>query len=89
LIYIVMSMFVKDPKKVLRAMWILYCGDDAIPQKPETIQPVIIEPQQSTPVINKREEIVNAIEYLKSKNTKTKEDRDKIHMLEVILKSGV
>lgn len=84
-----MSMFVKDPKKVLRAMWILYCGDDAIPQKPEIAQPVVMDVPQSTPVTNKREEIVNAIEYLKSKKTKTKEDRDKIHMLEVILKSGV
>lgn len=84
-----MSMFVKDPKKVLRAMWILYCGDDVTPQKPEITQPVVMDVPQSTPVTNKREEIVNAIEYLKSKKTKTKEDRDKIHMLEVILKSGV
>jgi hypothetical protein len=40
------------------------------------------------PVVNdKQKEIMDAITYLKSKPKKTKEDKDKIQMLEVILKS--
>ena len=40
------------------------------------------------PVVNdKQKEIMDAIAYLKSKPRKTKEDKDKIQMLEVILKS--
>jgi NTP pyrophosphatase (non-canonical NTP hydrolase) len=35
-----------------------------------------------------RDEIIDAINYLKSKKRKTKEDKDKIQMLEVILKSS-
>jgi hypothetical protein len=40
------------------------------------------------PVNNKRDEIMDAINYLKSKSKKTKDDREKIQMLEVILKSA-
>jgi hypothetical protein len=39
-------------------------------------------------VNNKRDEIMDAINYLKSKSKKTKDDREKIQMLEVILKSA-
>jgi hypothetical protein len=38
-------------------------------------------------VNDKQKEIMDAITYLKSKPKKTKEDKDKIQMLEVILKS--
>lgn len=44
--------------------------------------------KETVPVVNsKQQEIMDAIGYLKSKPKKTKEDRDKIQMLEVILKS--
>jgi hypothetical protein len=36
---------------------------------------------------NKRQEILDAIQFLKNKETKTKADREKIQMLEVVLKS--
>lgn len=42
---------------------------------------------QTEPVSNKKQELIDAIQFLKNKNTKTKVDRDKIQMLEVILKS--
>jgi len=49
--------------------------------KPETVK-------ETAPLVNnKQQEIMDAIGYLKSKPKKTKEDRDKIQMLEVILKS--
>ena len=44
--------------------------------------------KETAPVVNgKQKEIMDAIGYLKSKPRKTKEDKDKIQMLEVILKS--
>jgi len=44
--------------------------------------------KETVPVVNsKQQEIMDAIGYLKSKPKKTKENRDKIQMLEVILKS--
>lgn len=65
-------------------------------EKPKTItsktsgvrKPVTAK--QLAPVVNnKQQEIMDAIGYLKSKPKKTKDDRDKIQMLEVILKSMV
>ena len=50
-------------------------------RKPATVK-------ETAPVVNdKQKEIMDAIGYLKSKPKKTKEDKDKIQMLEVILKS--
>ena len=44
--------------------------------------------KQNAPVLNdKQKEVMDAIDYLKSKKRKTKEDKDKIQMLEVIMKS--
>ena len=42
---------------------------------------------QTEPVSSKKQELIDAIQFLKNKTTKTKVDKDKIQMLEVILKS--
>jgi hypothetical protein len=50
-------------------------------------QMVVNKPVEVAPVSDKKREVMEAIKYLKNKNTKTKADREKIQMLEVILKS--
>jgi hypothetical protein len=50
-------------------------------------QMVVSKPVEVAPVSDKKREVMEAIQYLKNKNTKTKADREKIQMLEVILKS--
>ncbi len=40
-----------------------------------------------TPPNDKRQEVLDAIQFLKNKENKTKADKDKIQMLEVILKT--
>jgi hypothetical protein len=40
-----------------------------------------------TPPNDKRKEVLDAIQFLKNKENKTKADREKIQMLEVVLKS--
>lgn len=61
-------------------------------EKPKTIKAKTVGVKKvvnkPAPVVNdKQKEIMDAITYLKSKPKKTKEDKDKIQMLEVILKS--
>ena len=57
----------------------------AITAKTARVRKTVSKP---APVVNdKQKEIMDAITYLKSKPKKTKEDKDKIQMLEVILKS--
>ena len=61
-------------------------------EKPKTITAKTVGVKKTVskpaPVVNdKQKEIMDAIAYLKSKTKKTKEDKEKIQMLEVILKS--
>ena len=62
-------------------MDILYGKD-----KPKEVKDEVVVPKP-VPVNDKRTEIIDAINYLKNKPSKTKADRDKIQMLEVVLKS--
>jgi hypothetical protein len=88
LTYLLILAITKDERKAKMAMDVLYG------EKPKTIatktkgvrKPAPVK--ETAPVVNsKQQEIMDAIGYLKSKPKKTKEDRDKIQMLEVILKS--
>lgn len=77
LTYLFLKVFVKDQDKITNVMKLLY------DQKQLNIeQKVITKPK---PINNKRDEIVDAINYLKQKKRKTKVDKEKIQMLEVIL----
>jgi hypothetical protein len=52
---------------------------------------VISENKTSTPKTeefsSKKDEVLKSLEYLKSKNVKTKKDKESIYMLEMILKN--
>ena len=83
IVYIVLWFFVDDSKRIKRAMDILYGKE-----KPKVVKDeVVITKPKPAPINDKRAEIIDAINYLKNKPTKTKSDRDKIQMLEVVLKS--
>ena len=88
LTYLLILAITKDERKAKMVMDVLYND------KPKTItsktkgvrKPATVK--KTAPVVNdKQKEIMDAIGYLKSKPKKTKEDKDKIQMLEVILKS--
>jgi len=72
---------VDDRTRIKRAIDILFGNEITKVVKDEVIN-------KPKPVNNKRDEIMDAINYLKSKSNKTKSDREKIQMLEVILKSA-
>ena len=80
IIRIFLWLFIDDNKKIGRAIDVLY-GEE-----PKVVKPEVVVPK-SEPVKDKRSEIIEAIQFLKSKPNKTKSDKDKIHMLEVVLKS--
>ena len=70
-----------DRTRIKRAMDILFGNEITKVVKDEVVN-------KPKPVNNKRDEIMDAINYLKGKAKKTKDDRGKIQMLEVILKSA-
>ena len=80
-VYIFLWLFVDDRTRIKRAMDILFGNEITKVVKDEVVN-------KPKPVNNKRDEIMDAINYLKGKAKKTKDDRGKIQMLEVILKSA-
>jgi hypothetical protein len=84
LIHIFLWLFVDDRTRITKAMDTLF-GNETTEVVKVKENKVIVKPK---PVNNKRDEIMDAINYLKSKSNKTKSDREKIQMLEVILKSA-
>jgi hypothetical protein len=88
LTYLLILAITKDERKAKMLMDVLY---NEKPKTTVTKTKSVRKPatkKETTPVVNsKQKEIMDAIGYLKSKPRKTKEDKDKIQMLEVILKS--
>ena len=84
LTYIILWLLVDDNNRIKRALSILF--DD---EQPEAKPKVAVAEQRQvvTKPKTKRDEVMDAIKYLKGNPNKTKQDRDKIQMLEVILKS--
>jgi len=83
IVYIFLWVFIDDNKRLKRGMDVLFGND-----KPNEVKDAVVVPNpKPTPINDKRAEIIDAINYLKNKPTKTKSDRDKIQMLEVVLKS--
>ena len=80
-VYIFLWLFVDDRTRIKRAIDILFGNEITKVVKDEVVN-------KPKPVNNKRDEIMDAINYLKSKSNKTKSDREKIQMLEVVLKSA-
>lgn len=77
---IILWLFVSKGDRIKKALEILFSEEDNTVTK--------TKPQDKIkPSNNKRDEIIQAINFLKNKPNKTKKDRDKIQMLEVILKS--
>lgn len=82
IVHIFLWFFVSDENRIKKALNILFGNEE-----PEVIKDEVVVTKPK-PVNNKRDEIMDAIKYLKSKSNKTKADREKIQMLEVVLKSA-
>ena len=78
---------IRDEKKAQMIVDIIY---DKTPVITKDEQVVAIKGKVSNVMVqpnDKRKEVLDAIQFLKNKENKTKADKEKIQMLEVILKS--
>jgi len=85
--YILVNMFTWNPDKSLEIVR-EFMGDEVGTQKKSF--PVVKKSQVNNPTSNpksKKEEVLQSLEYLKSKQVKTKQDKDSIYTLEMVLKS--
>ena len=82
LTYLLIMALTKDERKTKMIMEVLYS------EKPKMVKPSAKPQIKPVPVVSdKKKEVMDAIDYLKSKQRKTKQDKEKIQMLEVISKS--
>lgn len=78
---------IRNEKKAQMIIDILY---DQTPTMSKDNKIVVMKGETKnvmTPPNDKRQEVLDAIQFLKNKENKTKADKDKIQMLEVILKT--
>jgi hypothetical protein len=87
--YILVNLVTWNPDKSMEIVREFLGGDPVI--KP-TINNKVVTPvvqQKKTPPKSKRDELLESLNYLKSKSVKTKQDKESIYTLEVILKNMV
>jgi ABC-type phosphate transport system ATPase subunit len=87
LVHLFILAIIRDEKKAQRIVDIIY---DKTPVIDKDEQVVAIRGKVSNVMVqpnDKRKEVLDAIQFLKNKDNKTKADKEKIQMLEVILKS--
>lgn len=84
--YILVNMFTWNPDKSLEIVR-EFLGEEksnvrkSLPVNVKQVKNTTTQPK------SKKEEILQSLEYLKSKQNKTKQDKDSIYTLEMILKS--
>jgi hypothetical protein len=87
LTHLIILAIIRDEKKAQMIVDIIY---DKTPVITKDEQVVAIKGKVSNVMVqpnDKRKEVLDAIQFLKNKENKTKADKEKIQMLEVILKS--
>jgi hypothetical protein len=87
LTHLIILAIIRDEKKAQMIVDIIY---DKTPVIAKDEQVVAIRGKVSNVMVqpnDKRKEVLDAIQFLKNKENKTKADKDKIQMLEVILKT--
>jgi len=80
-------MFTWNPDKSIEIVR-EFLDNESVPQK--KLSPVVKKSQVNNPTQkpkSKKEEVLQSLEYLKSKQVKTKQDKDSIYTLEMVLKS--
>lgn len=85
--YIFVNMFTWNPDKSLEIVREFLGEDRSIKYKVNKVPSQITVHNSPLKPKNKKDEIVDSLNYLRSKQTKTKQDKDSIYTLEVILKS--
>ena len=85
--HIIILAIVRNERKAQAIIDILYDQTTTITKDDKVVAIRCEVKNVMTPPNDKRKEVLDAIQFLKNKENKTKADREKIQMLEVVLKS--
>ena len=85
--YLVIRVTCKGSDAAIRVYNTLYPEVTPIVYQPQVVKQSINVPNSPLKPMDKKQEIVESLEYLKAKPTKSKQDKESISVLEAVLKN--
>lgn len=85
--YLIIRVTCKNADTALKVYTTLYPEVTPIVAQPQVVKQSINVPNSPLKPMDKKQEMIESLEYLKSKSVKSKQDKESISMLEAVLKN--
>jgi len=85
--YLIIRVTCKNAETALKVYTTLYPEVVSIVSQPQVVKQSINVPNSPLKPKDKKQELVESLEFLKGKSVKTKQDKESISMLEAVLKN--
>ena len=85
--YLIIRVTCKNADTALKVYTTLYPNATPIVSQPQVVKQSINIPNSPLKPMDKKQEMIESLEYLKAKSVKSKQDKESISMLEAVLKN--
>lgn len=85
--YLIIRVTCKNAETALKVYTTLYPEVTPIVFQPQVVKQSINVPNSPLKPMDKKQEMIESLEYLKAKSVKSKQDKESISMLEAVLKN--
>ena len=85
--YLIIRVTCKNADTALKVYTTLYPNVTPIVSQPQVVKQSINVPNSPLKPMDKKQEMIESLEYLKAKSVKSKQDKESISMLEAVLKN--
>ena len=85
--YLIIRVTCKTADTALKVYTTLYPNVTPIVSQPQVVKQSINVPNSPLKPMDKKQEMIESLEYLKAKSVKSKQDKESISMLEAVLKN--
>lgn len=85
--YLIIRVTCKGSDAAIRVYNTLYPNVEPTVPQPQIVKQPVIVPNSPLKPKDKKQEMVESLEYLKAKSVKSKQDKESISMLEAVLKN--
>jgi hypothetical protein len=85
--YLIIRITCKGSDAAIRVYNTLYPNVEPTVPQPQIVKQPIVVPNSPLKPKDKKQEMIESLEYLKSKSVKSKKDKESISMLEAVLKN--
>jgi hypothetical protein len=85
--YLIIRVTCKNADTALKVYTTLYSNVTPIVSQPQVVKQSINVPNSPLKPMDKKQEMIESLEFLKAKSVKSKQDKESISMLEAVLKN--